>query len=822
MSRIIKKYSIVFITMAFAFFLSASYVCAKEEDLTIRVGFPIQEGLTVIDEDGGYSGYTYDYLKEIAQYTGWTYEFVEAEGTIDEQIIALMSMLENGEIDLLGAMNYSEQLLEMYDFPSESYGNAYSVIAVKQDEDRIDEYNLTDYRGLRMALLSQAKNSNEKFYQYAKLNGIDYEVVWCDTDDEQYARIENGEADAMLSMDVSLKDTFRAVAKFSPVPFYFAITKGNTRVVNELNQAITYVSQINPTLQTNLYNKYFSRSSGQMILNSGEKDYIKDNPVLTVLVHDGFGPLQYYDTEGNVKGVARDLLDNIAEKAGMELEFLYTDTYAEYEEALIGKRADLILSIQYDYDTALKKDILLSNPYLETETVLVAHEGITASELKGKKRAVYKGDRAESEDTENVVFYDSIEESLQAVETGVCDFTYTNSYTATYYQRKNRQEHTVIYPQTGNDSMKYSIGILDKNAKLLSAILNKGINAVDPRELESYIYNNAQQDQDVTLESFIKDNPVAFVGSSLLILACILAFFYKYYRSQMQMKKQTELENTRYRYLSDILGEITFTYEYDRDLLIVSQEGVRIFQADEQIENYSSYPSKIRVKDRRFTLSGLLSQKQDMDVEMEMQPPAIESPEWYRVIIKVVRDGAKAVSAIGRIQNINEERTEREQLVQRSQLDGLTNILNSATMKKEIAKRLEQCRTPQALIIIDLDDFKEINDKYGHYTGDQVLVQTAEALKEVFREKAVVGRLGGDEFVVCIEYCGREHTEEKCHELFRSLESRRESSGYPIPTVSIGVAKSRENDGFTLLYQRADIILYEVKNTGKNDFRIEE
>lgn len=68
----------------------------------IRVGYPIQLGMTEVDEQGNYSGYTYEYLEEIAQYTGWDYEFVQVEGDLNESLVTLMDMLEKGEIDLMG------------------------------------------------------------------------------------------------------------------------------------------------------------------------------------------------------------------------------------------------------------------------------------------------------------------------------------------------------------------------------------------------------------------------------------------------------------------------------------------------------------------------------------------------------------------------------------------------------------------------------------------------------------------------------------------------------------------------------------------------
>ena len=823
MNQLIRKYIMV-LAAIFCLMLTCSSVSyAEEAESVIRVGFPMQPGLTMKDENGNYTGYTYDYLKEIGQYTGWTYEFVEPQdsGTIDEQLIQMMDMLEQGELDLIGAMNNNNQTSSVYDFPSENYGNAYSVIAVRDDDDRIDEYNLSDFKGLRIALLKQADYHNEKFYQYAKLNGIRYEIVWCERGGEQEEKIYSGKADAMLSVDLSLPQGFRPVAKFSPIPFYFATTKGNTQIINELNRAISYTSENNPTLQMNLYNKYFSRSSSQLFLNSKEREYIQEHPVLKVLVHDGFGPIQYYDGKGQVQGVARDLLSSIAQKAGWTLDFVYADDYSEFEQALNEGRADVILSILYDYDTVQKKNVLLSNPYLETESVLVAHDGVDMTNLKGKIQAVYMGMRKTDDEQADVRFYDSLEESLNAVEKGECDYTYSNSYTASYYLSRNRYEHVSIYPQAGSDSVKYSIGILRKDDKQILAILNKGIRSIETGELEKYIYNNAQQKQKVTLGTFIRDNSVPFILFTLLAASGLLALIYIHYRSQMRMKRQIELENTRYRYLSDILKEVTFTYDYGSDVLTLSREGVELFGADESIGQYSRYQGNGKQENGLPSLYYLLEQRQDVDAEILMALPDGDA-EWYRVVIKVIFDGSQDDSAIGRLQNIHGEKLERERLEQRSKRDGLTGIYNIAAAKMEITRMLDRHTGSLALAVIDLDGFKEINDRYGHYTGDQVLIYTAKALRESFCEEAVTARLGGDEFIVCVPYTGQNHLAECCNAVFDSLQAGCRASGYPVATVSIGISISRREDDYTTLYQRADTLLYEVKNSGKNNFRIED
>ena len=125
---------------------------------TIRVGFPLQKGLAEIDDAGDYSGYTYEYLQEIAQYTGWEYEFVQVPGSIDESLTEMLRMLQAGEIDLLGAMVYSDALAQEYDYPGSSYGMAYSVLWALEENTKINESNYRTLDPLRIAVLDMANS----------------------------------------------------------------------------------------------------------------------------------------------------------------------------------------------------------------------------------------------------------------------------------------------------------------------------------------------------------------------------------------------------------------------------------------------------------------------------------------------------------------------------------------------------------------------------------------------------------------------------------------------------------------------------------------
>lgn len=813
-----KKTITIFFMIGVMFITSLSFVRADEK--VIRVGFPIQAGLTEKDEQGNYSGYTYDYLKEIAQYTGWTYEFVEIEGEINDQLLTLLDMLEKGEIDLLGGMNYNEALQEIYDFPSENYGNAYSVIATMSNQSEIDEYNISDHKEFRIALQEKAVNRNELFFQYATLNDINYEVVWCESGEEQEQIVREGKADALLSVNLGIADDMRSIVKFSPTPFYFATTKGNSYIVSELNQAITYISEVYPTLQSELYNRYFNKQVGTINLNSKEQAYVQEHPTLKVLVHDGFGPLEYYDQNHEIQGVAKDILQHIAEKVGWELQYVYADSYEMYENAIANDEVDLVLSVDYDYDSGLKKEMLLSNPYLETEKVIVAHEGVNVANLEGKVQAAYKGEKMQ--DSEYIHYFDSIEAMLNAVENGECDFAYSNSYAASYYQYRNHFEHTIIFPRMAGETVRYSIGIVDRDEKVLSTIINKGVRSIESSLLEGYIYNHAQQNQDSSLLAFMRDNPLMTISFIMVIALFVLAILFFYYKEKLKMNRKLELENTRYRYLSNMMSEITFTYDYGKDMLILSKEGQNLFETSATIERYiETYKSKVIFAQADASLKNLLLKKQDVDEEMEITFPHQEK-QWYHLIIKVIYDQNKAVSAVGRFQNINEEKIEKEELLETSRLDGLTEILNSSTMKKEVAEWNKYPDMSYAFAILDLDDFKSVNDTYGHYVGDQVLIEIAKAMKEVFKKDALLGRLGGDEFAIYVNYEDKNRLMEQMEMLIQELHYVKGHTEVPIPTISIGISFYHCGDDFSSLYQRADIMLYKVKNDGKNDIRMEE
>lgn len=155
-----------------------------------------------------------------------------------------------------------------------------------------------------------------------------------------------------------------------------------------------------------------------------------------------------------------------------------------------------------------------------------------------------------------------------------------------------------------------------------------------------------------------------------------------------------------------------------------------------------------------------------------------------------------------------------------STLDQLTQTYNNETFKS-MAKEYLSVKEPVPagmLVVCDIDNFKMVNDTYGHLVGDEVIRALGRLLCMIFREQDIVGRLGGDEFVVLMRDVDDINTAEKyCMEL---LEKSRNINEKCMISLSIGGALFKGNISFDELFIKADNALYDVKNDGKNCFKI--
>jgi diguanylate cyclase (GGDEF)-like protein len=174
--------------------------------------------------------------------------------------------------------------------------------------------------------------------------------------------------------------------------------------------------------------------------------------------------------------------------------------------------------------------------------------------------------------------------------------------------------------------------------------------------------------------------------------------------------------------------------------------------------------------------------------------------------------------AVIALDNARRHRTVEQQAL----VDGLTGLANrrvcTAALEKELA-RAKRFDEPLALVLADLDDFKRVNDRFGHPTGDEVLKAFAEMLREGVREIDLAGRWGGEEFALLLPGTDLEGGRELAERVRRVLESQEliAPDGQPVSvTASFGVAAFPETASQDELVAASDGALYAAKRSGKN------
>lgn len=199
-----------------------------------------------------------------------------------------------------------------------------------------------------------------------------------------------------------------------------------------------------------------------------------------------------------------------------------------------------------------------------------------------------------------------------------------------------------------------------------------------------------------------------------------------------------------------------------------------------------------------------------------------------RIVVRMKEGPSCYVSYMDVTERINQEqlqRQEQEALREQASRDSFTKLLNRGTMEQLICEALgaSEAATEYAYITFDVDNFKRINDAYGHGMGDMLILKVAELLKEAFGKEAFIARMGGDEFAVfCQNIKEQDVVYQQAKRVLCELRKEREPLGFlEEPTVSIGIAFGPEaGTSFEELYHKADEALYRVKNEQKNGISV--
>lgn len=534
--------------------------------------------------------------------------------------------------------------------------------------------------------------------------------------------------------------------------------------------------------------------AAELILTQEERDYIDQRGVITAASIDGGAPLHYSNSKGEILGIAVNTLDKIAEMTGLQFDYKLYETIDDVFES----DTDIIFGITPNY---APEGMILSQPYLKSETILFLNASLDPNQLDNKRFAQVKGGIIPDGIEEvNTIFYKSREETLNAVEKGKADYGYGNEYSVAFYTIQNAYKNIITIPKA-METRAYSIGFPKKDQILLT-IINKAIAGIEDYQMNQIILETASEIESKMNFSMIMDKYGAIISAIILMVIGILSWGII---SNIHVNKNLSLQNKRYELLAQISNEYLFEYYIKTDDFNLSKKSIDLFGTEENLNEAINNLKDI-----------ILDKNSNENIEITSLPLDNCESLIFKVIHSPIYEGkGKVYSIIGKLIDISEEVAEKEELIIKSEVDGLTGLYNQITIKTLINESINNKKTSEthALILMDCDEFKNINDTFGHLAGDRALKNVSVALKNKFRGEDIIGRIGGDEFCVYMkEAPSRAYLQTKCEKLIIFVKEMDKVFNL---TLSIGIAFSKDESQYEDLFKKADMALYEAKKTGR-------
>ncbi len=307
-----------------------------------------------------------------------------------------------------------------------------------------------------------------------------------------------------------------------------------------------------------------------------------------------------------------------------------------------------------------------------------------------------------------------------------------------------------------------------------------------------------------------------------------------------EMKKlqiQIQEEKERYELVEEISDNIIFNYDVVEDVFDCTVKNLGSLGRRTHIENAIESFTYGDIIDHRDVsaiiqaLSNALSGKKINVLEVRIVNERGDGI-WHRIKFATIYDEkGNATKFVGTITDVDREKKEKHRLISQAETDQLTGFLNKLSTSMKISEVLKlHPAEPAALLFLDIDDFKKLNDTHGHGVGDDFLRQFTTKLSIRFGANNTLGRIGGEEFVVFITGDGRtveelkqlaEVTAQDILKICRSV--RIEELGDKEMTCSVGISIYPDNASvYTELYESADKAMYFVKRNGKNNYKFAE
>lgn len=291
-----------------------------------------------------------------------------------------------------------------------------------------------------------------------------------------------------------------------------------------------------------------------------------------------------------------------------------------------------------------------------------------------------------------------------------------------------------------------------------------------------------------------------------------------------QSQIDLQLEQGRYRIAIENITDVMFEYDIQKDHLIkyVRKDYDRKNPVEKiYIDDYFHTMEQgdyIHLDDVG-TLKAFLLDTLDEDVIHIRLYEAEDTWKWIEVHSSYLYEQGKLIKCIGIWKDCTSEKLERDHLINLTQRDALTQLYHQKSVEQPIQEILDH--EDGAMMIMDIDKFKNVNDSYGHLSGNDILLAVKNVLLENSGENEFVCRIGGDEFMIFFPMEYQADVMQCAARILEQVQAIKVKEGIHV-TLSIGIAYAQQKDSFQELFRRADEAMYRAKNSGRNQIALWE
>lgn len=617
--------------------LSSHQPAVAAEGKTVRVGWFLVDGLHNMDKDGHVSGYDYEYLKAISQYTGWKYEFVQ--GTWNE----CLSRLEKGEIDILGCVDYSKERAEKINF-SEEYAGMGGSRLVCRKSDRRFAYN--DYASLRGKKIGVAANSIHavSFAAKCKLRGVSIDIVDFKDQHSILSDLDKEKIDLAIVTQSRRINNYRLVLDFDPRPFYFATSKKRPELLTELNGAIAQIKAWNTNYDASLREKYFINASGMAPnFTKEEQRYIDSHRTITVAYDPAWPPIEYKDKDtGKMAGVMSHVFDEISKTTGIKFRFVASDTFANTIKDS-QSHAQLFSSLSFDYNWGDMRGYLLTQPIFDNHVVRVyAKDAAMRVIAMPEGYYITHAIRARyAKDGVKILLYPTVKDCVEAVYQRKADATFMYSMEHNYYSSMPRYSQ-LRYQIILGFSQQLSVAVSAKEDRRLFSVINKAVSSISDQDLSHFASASSTAVRSNSVFDLIYTNPGQVFALFVLLLLLLFITLYFVENNIMTRRKSSELAALNKRLTEANAAKSDFLSRMSHDIR-TPMNGIigmaRIAREHSLSPQTSDALDKIDVSAEY--LLGLINDVLDMakieSGELKLFPEPYRSDDFFRYMDSVIR-----------------------------------------------------------------------------------------------------------------------------------------------------------------------------------------